>query len=100
MIKSVVSAAALSLMACSVTWALPAPSLTTQLETNSSDLLKVGKKGDRDRDKHKSKRDWRDDHADDYDDKWRDRYRYRYSYRPDDWEDRGCINVGPLWYCS
>ncbi|MFD0986544.1 hypothetical protein [Methyloligella solikamskensis] len=24
----------------------------------------------------------------------------RYSYAPYGWRDRGCINVGPVWYCS
>ncbi|XSG83473.1 MAG: hypothetical protein ACPW61_06755 [Methyloligella sp. ZOD6] len=24
---------------------------------------------------------------------------YRYSYRPYGWENRGCMAVGPVWYC-
>ncbi len=24
----------------------------------------------------------------------------RYSYAPYGWRDRGCISVGPVWYCS
>lgn len=37
---------------------------------------------------------------------WRDdpryeRYRgwHRYSYRPRGWRDRGCIAIGPIWFC-
>jgi hypothetical protein len=31
-----------------------------------------------------------------------DRYRgwNHYSSRPSDWSDRGCVSVGPLWYCQ
>jgi hypothetical protein len=24
---------------------------------------------------------------------------HRYSYRPGDWDARGCIVVGPVWFC-
>jgi hypothetical protein len=30
-----------------------------------------------------------------------DRYRgwNRYSYRPRGWRERGCVSVGPVWFC-
>jgi hypothetical protein len=98
MIKPILSAAVLSLMVSSLAWATPPGSPGS--EPASSDLLKV-KKGDRDGN-HFKQRGGRDHHT------YRggnrglqDRgYRNRYSYRPNDWEDRGCINVGPVWYCS
>jgi hypothetical protein len=98
MMKPIISAAALSLMLCSAAWASP-PSTGPHLGISSSDVVQVGKDNDRDRDGIKHK--WSDRQA--FDDDRRD-YRYkswkRYSYRPyDDWETRGCVSVGPVWYC-
>jgi hypothetical protein len=101
MIKPILCAAAVSLITCSVAWASPVQH-GSQLK-NHSDAVTI-KKGDDDRDRDRMKHRWRDHHAYD-DDDWDDRpdYRYRgwrhYSYRPDDWDDRGCVAVGPLWYC-
>lgn len=99
MFKSTISAAALSLLVSSVAWAAPAvPRMTPG--ANSSDLVTIDK-GDHDRD-HRRNRHKGDDHWSyrDHDHDWYRGYRHRYSYRPYDWEDRGCINVGPVWYCS
>ena len=104
MIKPILSAAALSLLISSIAWAVPNASPGPQL-ANSSDVLKVGR-GDNDRDDHGWNHKWRGNHAyRDDDHGWRDRddrYRswHRYSYRPDDWDERGCVNIGPIWYCS
>jgi hypothetical protein len=86
----------LSLIVCTASWASP-PSAGLTF-TPSSDIVKIGK-DDRDRDGMRHK--WRGRQA--FDDDRRD-YRYkswrRYSYRPyDDWEARGCVIVGPVWYC-
>jgi hypothetical protein len=27
-------------------------------------------------------------------------YRYHYNYRPRGWHNRGCVAVGPVWYCN
>jgi hypothetical protein len=82
MLKSVLSAAVLSLMACSIAWAVPAVSSGTELTQTSSDLLKVGR-GDHDKDHNKWQRGWRGPHAFDDDHGWRgpDR-RYRHPSTP------------------
>jgi hypothetical protein len=101
MFKPILCAAAVSLLTCTVGWASPVPH-GAQLK-NYSDVLTI-KKDDDDRDRDRMRQQWRDRHAYD-DDDWNDRpnYRYRgwkhYSYRPDDWDDRGCVSVGPIWYC-
>lgn len=96
--KPILSAAALSLMVCSIAWASPLPT-GLHLGTSSSAVVQAGKDNDGDRDW--KKHDWRDRQA--FDSDRRDnRYKSykRYSYRPyDDWQDRGCVSVGPVWYC-
>jgi hypothetical protein len=96
--KPIISAAALSLMVCSIAWASP-PSTVSHLGMSSSNVVHVGKDNDRDGDW--KRHEWRGRQAFDND---RPDYRYkswkRYSYRPyDDWETRGCVSVGPVWYC-
>jgi hypothetical protein len=104
MIKSVLSAAALSLLVSSAAWAVPTASPVPHF-ANSFGVLKVGR-GDEDRDHHGWDRGWRGHQSYRDDDReWRgrdDRYRswHRYSYRPDNWEERGCVSIGPVWYCS
>jgi hypothetical protein len=108
MIRTVLSAAALSLMACSLAWAVPNTSPNPQLGASTTDLLKID-----DRDRDHGKRHWRDQAYDNdrrgdrdhwrgqaYDNDWRRHYSHRYSYCPHDWDDRRCINVSPVWYCS
>jgi hypothetical protein len=97
MLKLILSAAVASLMICSMAYAGTAPA---RPHHGTSDVVQI-KKGD---DDNRGKRSGWDD------DVWRDRGAYygpdrryrnwhRYAYRPDDWDDRGCIAVGPLWYC-
>src|SRR5262245_50593000 len=97
MIKTILSAAALSLMVGSMAWASP-PSAGLQFTTNG-DVVKVGKdSSDRDHDQFKHK--WRGREAFDDDRDYRYKSWKRYSYRPyDDWEARGCVSVGPVFYC-
>jgi hypothetical protein len=96
MMKTLLSAAALSLMVGSMAWASP-PAAGLQF-TKNSDVVKVGRDDDKDRDGIRHK--WRDREA--FDDRRDFRYKSwkRYSYRPyDDWESRGCVMVGPVFYC-
>jgi hypothetical protein len=97
MMKPMVLGAVLSLMVSSTAWAVPAASPGPQLGAHSSDVLKVGR-GDHDKDRYGKKGEWRGNHAFRDDDRYRGKKRY--SYRPDDWEERGCISIGPFWYCS
>ncbi len=57
----------------------------------------------------RGRRDWRDDDRGRYrryDDRSDRRYRSpppgyrRYSSRPRDWERRGCMQIGPVWFCQ
>jgi hypothetical protein len=95
MMKPIFLGAILSLLVSSAAWAVPAASPGQQPGFHSSDVLNIGWR-DRHRDRH-WKRGYRD-HV------FHDDYRYRgwkrYSYRPYDWDDRGCVSVGPIWYCS
>ena len=95
MIKTILPAAAFSLLVSSGAWAFPPVSSDHQLSTRSS-VVKVND----DRDDHGHHNKWHGDHA--FRDNDHDRYRnwHRYSYRPDRWDERGCISVGPVWYCS
>ena len=96
MMKPILLGAALSLAVCSAAWASP-PSAGL-FGPNSSHIVKVGKDHDGDRDARRH--DWRDRQA--FEDRRDNRYKSwkRYSYRPyDDWQTRGCVAVGPVWYC-
>ena len=95
MIKSILPAAAFSLLVSSGAWALPQVLSDHQLSTRSS-VVKVND----DRDDHGRHHKGQGDHAFRDDDHYRYRNWHRYSYRPDRWDERGCISVGPVWYCS
>jgi hypothetical protein len=102
MIKPILSAAALSLLMSTAAWAMPHDPAGAQL---ASDVVKVGKDG-HDRNDHGQNHRWHGNQANrDYDHRWDDgddHYRswHQYSYRPDDWDERGCVSIGPVWYCS
>ena len=85
MLKVVITTAALSLMVCAGASAFPAPK--SQISASSSDLIPVGKKH---HDKH---------HAYKHGYKHAPKGWKSYSYRPMFWERRGCIVIGPAWYC-
>jgi hypothetical protein len=103
MMRSVLSAAIVSLLAVSAAWALPV-SPTAQLpELTSSDVIQVGKKNyNKNYNKHYDKH-----YNYHYNKKYyKGRYyhggRYwghRYYYRPYNWQALGCVVVGPIWYC-
>lgn len=50
------------------------------------------------RGKYGKRNHWRKDHRHD---RRYDKYRgwNRYSHRPRGWRDRGCVAVGPVWFC-
>lgn len=98
MMKPILLGAALSLVASSAAWANPTAT-SGQQGAQSSNIVKVGRGDYHDRDRHWKGNRWDDHHAfRDHDDRYRGWKRY--SYRPYDWEGRGCISVGPIWYCS
>jgi hypothetical protein len=85
---------------------LAAPAMAAPSHGQDHDII-LAKKGEWSGDHGMKHRDWRDREA--YNDRYNndrydrgDRYRgwSRYSSRPYDWRDRGCISVGPLWYCQ
>ena len=107
MIKSISIAAIVSVAMASGAWAAPVSPATTQPAASvSSDLIEIGKKG------KGWKKGWKKGKG-----KYRGRKHYRggysagrkygraphgwrsYSYRPRGWQRRGCIVVGPAWFC-
>ena len=101
MMKALVAAAALSLLVVSGASASPV-ALGKQLSNAStSDLQQIGERKKYGKSyKHKNKKygDWH---------KGKKYGRYggpppgwrSYSYRPWGWERRGCLLIGPVWYC-
>jgi hypothetical protein len=91
MVKIVMTAAVMSLLVCADASALPAPK--AQLAEPSSALVEVGKKYDYK--KHGYKHGHYKHHGYKHPPKgWRS-----YSNRPWGWQRRGCIVIGPAWYC-
>ncbi|HMN37481.1 MAG TPA: hypothetical protein PKD49_07180 [Hyphomicrobium sp.] len=89
--------AVLSATAASAAPAIPAEQLRSAA-ANQSPIVNV-----RDFDQERRHRKWkRHDrrHHHHYDRRY-DRYRgwHRYSHRPHRWRDRGCVVVGPIWFC-
>ncbi len=97
MLRTVLSAAALSVLVFTGASALPASEGKQLSVTPTSDLVQVGKKYK----KNWNRGGW----------KRRGHYNYHhhyrhaprgwrpYSYRPWGWQRRGCIIIGPVWYC-
>ena len=103
MIKSILAAAILSLGVVTVALAFtPSPATSPQVAA-TSDLIQVKSKG------YKSGGykggTWH--HGKGHGHRYADSHRYKYApkgwrhynYRPYRWEHRGCVIVGPLWYC-
>jgi hypothetical protein len=106
MIKSILSAAALSLALISAAWALPAAPKADLPALNQTDVIQVGKKG------HYGGKHYGGKHYNKhYNYKYRGPKHYgryyhggrywgrRYYYRPYNWQALGCVVVGPVWYC-
>ena len=104
MIKTIAAATAISLMAATSAMSAPATQTvpttqTLQHNLGASNLVEVQRYTWRDR------RFRRGHDARRY--AYRPGYRYRsapshwqrYAYRPYGWQTRGCITVGPVWFC-
>jgi Ni/Co efflux regulator RcnB len=100
MLKALVCASTVSIIAAASASAAPAPP-PAQLRSATPDaVLQVQDRhhnGER-RSEHRRGRDHRYTAGRRYD-RAPSHYR-RYSHRPNDWESRGCILVGPLWFCA
>jgi hypothetical protein len=123
MIKPILMAAALSLAAATVAWALPVSQAPHLPPLSSTDLIQVGHGGPGHggnknynnkhyNNKHYSNNHYNNKHYDNhynykhYNYKHGGRYYYgnrywghRYYYAPNNWQGLGCIVVGPVWYC-
>jgi len=99
MMRSVLWAAIVSLLAVSAAWALPVSPTAKLPELTSSDVIQVGKKYYNKHYKHYKHYNKKYYHG-------HGRYyhggRYwghRYYYRPYNWRGLGCFAAGPVWYC-
>ncbi len=107
MIKSIVSAAIVSLVAIAAAHALPAAPSTKLPQAAASDVVQVGKKyHNKGHYKNRGKwhgKNWNRNYK--YRGPWRGHYhggrywKHRYVVRPYNWGPLGCINVGAFWYC-
>jgi Ni/Co efflux regulator RcnB len=101
MLKALVRVAIMSLLVATPTLAAPGTSSLAQLKTiMPSDTVQVQ---DRERNRerrgaHRKGRDHSYTPGRRYD-RAPSHYR-RHVYRPRDWERRGCILVGPMWFCA
>jgi hypothetical protein len=105
MLKAIPIAAVLSLAALAPAGATPATTplasgnAATQLQLPPVEIVKVGY------DKKKARRHYRHHHRYARRHYRRHHYRHpprgwhRYHHRPYGWRNRGCIVIGPLWYC-
>jgi len=101
MLKSILTAAIISVGVASAALAVPSAPSTSPVASASTDLLQI-KSG-----KNYKKGKMNKGHAYRHQKRYAaaHKYRYapknwhRYSYRPLGWQPRGCIVVGALWYC-
>jgi Ni/Co efflux regulator RcnB len=101
MLKALVPAALVSMLAATSASATPAVAPLAQLKTGMpADTVKVqdheGRRHER-RSVHREARDQRYTPGQHYD-RAPSHYR-RHADRPRDWHSRGCIRVGPAWFC-
>ena len=103
MIKSILAAAILSLGVVTVALAFTPSPATSPKVVVTSDLIQVKSKGYKSGGYKGGK--WH--HGKGHGHRYADSHRYKYApkgwrhynYRPYRWEHRGCVIVGPLWYC-
>jgi Ni/Co efflux regulator RcnB len=96
MLKALVPATVLSLVVATSAWAAPSPSTLGGLMERADNNLQQVQHRDRDAHRDRSHR-----HG------YRTGHRYhsaprgwhRHGHRPHDWRTRGCIIVGPVWFC-
>ena len=94
MLKYMLSTAAASLLACSAAVAAPPPVAPGLQQLNSSIVSEVQQRRDA-RPRRQSQRRYVPGRR--Y--KSAPRGYRRYGSRPHDWQRRGCIIVGPVWFC-
>ena len=100
MIKSILAASVVSVGVVSAAFALPAH-VAAPSPANQPDILHVKKDWKHDDWKHD---DWKHNswkHSNNWHKYNKNRYSgwQSYSYRPYGWANRGCVVVGPIWYC-
>ena len=95
MIRSILAALVVSLGFVSAAFALPAH-VAAPSPANPTDILQVKKDWKHDDWKHDN---WK--HSNNWHKYNKNKYSgwHSYSYRPYGWANRGCVVVGPLWYC-
>ena len=102
MLKALVPAAIMLTLAATPTLAAPGTSSLLQLKAvTPTDTVQV-------EGREWNHREWRGAHRKGRDHSYTPGRRYdrapshyrRHAYRPRDWERRGCILVGPMWFCA
>ncbi|MFO7478695.1 MAG: hypothetical protein R6X03_10195 [Methyloceanibacter sp.] len=104
MIKPILAATVLCFGLASAAHAVPIKPSASPSVALTSDLVEVGKKSYKGKGKYKGSK-YRGHKA--YRGKYRAGRKYSYaprgwrsySYRPYGWYGRGCVIVGPLWFC-
>lgn len=90
--KLAFSALILSAAMLSPAKAAPVTPADAVIATTDSSLIQVTDRRDRDHDRY-DRDDWRRGHRGPPPG-W-----HRYHRRPHDWRTRGCLEIGPLWFC-
>jgi hypothetical protein len=96
MIKPILTAAILGTTIVSTAWALPVAPANHVEKSGLPAVVQVKDYDNHHGNKHYGKNWHHDNHqwADHRYDNWN-----RYSSRPYGWQSRGCVLVGPLWFC-
>ena len=101
MLKALVPAAIISILAATPTLAMPGTSSLLQLKTvmPAATVQVDDREWNRERRRaHRKGRDHSYTPGRRYD--RAPSHYHRHVYRPRDWERRGCILVGPMWFCA
>jgi Ni/Co efflux regulator RcnB len=100
MLKALMPAAIVSILAATSASAGPAASSLLQLKTVMPAYTMQAQDRDGNRERRGAHRQGRDHNytAGPRYDRAPSHYR-RHAYRPHDWQSRGCILVGPAWFC-
>lgn len=95
--KLILPAAAATLLMASTAYAAPVSPATTAVAQTTNEITQVrdGDRWDRRGYDRRDRRHYRSGHRYDHAPHG---YR-RYGHRPYDWRTRGCIMVGPVWFC-
>jgi Ni/Co efflux regulator RcnB len=94
--RTVSLAAVGSLLLCSSAWGAPISSSAASTQAAPTQVEEVGRKK-RHFNKHRHFRRGYNHRRHDY--RRAPRGWHRYDRRPDRWRTRGCITIGPIWFC-